>query len=137
MKLVYVAGPFRGPNAWEVECNIRRAEALALEVWRLGVAAICPHANTRFFSGAADDSVWLAGDIEILRRCDAILLVPGWSNSSGTRAEVKFAESNGIPIFTLVRDLKMWLELQKQVDECRRIERSRKEYFDGNAQRNA
>lgn len=28
MKVIYVAGPFRAPNSWEIEQNIRRAEAL-------------------------------------------------------------------------------------------------------------
>ena len=32
MKVGYIAGPFRGPNSWEIENNIRRAETLALEV---------------------------------------------------------------------------------------------------------
>ena len=59
MKVVYIAGPFRGPNAWEIEQNIRRAESLALEVWRAGAAALCPYTNTRFFQGAAPDDVWL------------------------------------------------------------------------------
>jgi hypothetical protein len=53
MKLIYVAGPFRGKDAWEIECNIRRAESLALEVWRLGAACICPH-PTPDFQGAAE-----------------------------------------------------------------------------------
>ena len=107
--VVYVAGPFRGPNAWAIEQNIRRAEELSLEVWRMGVAAICPHTNTRFFQGAADDSVWLDGDLEILRRCDAVLLVPGWENSSGTRAEVKEAEAQGIPVFKTLGELFSWV----------------------------
>ena len=63
MKVVYVAGPFRGRDSWEIESNIRRAEALALEVWRAGAAALCPHANTRFFQGAADDGVMIGGGL--------------------------------------------------------------------------
>lgn len=99
MKIAYVAGPFRGPNAWEIEQNIRRAEEVSLEVWRTpGWCAICPHTNSRFFQGAAPDSVWLEGDIEILRRCDALVLAPNWSKSSGTRAEVRVAIELKIPI---------------------------------------
>lgn len=100
MKLVYVAGPFRGKNHWEVECNIRRAEALSLEVWRSGVAVICPHTNTRFFDGAADDRVWLEGDLEILKRCDAVVVTLDWERSSGARAEVDLAKTLGLPVFT-------------------------------------
>ena len=100
MKVVYIAGPFRGPTPWDVECNIRRAEALALEVWRIGgVAVICPHANTRFFDRAASAEIWLEGDKEILRRCDGVVLTPDWERSSGARAEVELAEVLRLPIF--------------------------------------
>ena len=51
MKLVYIAGPFRGSSAWDIEENIRVAERAALEVWKMGAAALCPHTNTRFFQG--------------------------------------------------------------------------------------
>jgi len=105
MKLVFISGPFRADSAWGVEQNIRRAEELSLEVWRKGFACICPHTNTRFFDGAADDNIWLAGDIEIMRRCDAVLLVPGWENSSGSVAEVKIARYFGIPVFESIDDL--------------------------------
>lgn len=129
MRLVFISGPFRGKDHWEVENNIRRAESLALAVWRLGAAVICPHCNTRFFSGAADDSVWLAGDIEMLRRCDAIIVTPDWRKSSGARAEVEFSYKQGIPLFTGISDLKEWLTLQVEVDESRVIEKSRTDWF--------
>lgn len=106
MKVIYVAGPFRGPSAWEIECNIRRAETLALEVWRLGAAALCPHTNTRFFQNAAPDSVWLEGDLELLRRCDAVILTEDWVRSSGARAEVEFADKLGLPVFHTLKQLK-------------------------------
>ena len=108
MKVVYVAGPFRGPNSWEIEQNIRRAETLALEVWRAGFAAICPHTNTRFFQGAAPDEVWLDGDIAILVKCDAVLCTPDWEKSSGARAEVDRAKQVGIPVFHSTEALVSW-----------------------------
>ena len=106
MKVVYVAGPFRGKDAWEVEQNIRRAEALALEVWRLGCAAICPHANTRFFDRALPDETFLKGDLEILRRCDAMILTEDWERSSGARAERQYAIDHNILVFYKIQDLK-------------------------------
>lgn len=109
MKVVYVAGPFRGANSWEMEQNIRHAEVLALGVWRLGAAALCPHTNTRFFQGAADDSVWLDGDIELLRRCDAIIMTDNWMASVGARAEHNYAETWGIPVLYSLAELRKWL----------------------------
>lgn len=109
MNVVYVAGPFRAKDAWEIEQNIRRAETLALEVWRAGHAAICPHTGGRYYQGAAPDDMWLKGDFAILERCDAVLLVEGWQNSSGTLQEVEHAEGCGIPLFKSLDKLNEYL----------------------------
>lgn len=109
MKVIYIAGPFRGPDSWAIETNIRRAETLALEVWRRGAAAICPHANTRFFQGAAPDAVWLDGDLAILAKCDAILMTEDWQRSSGATAERNFAVDHGIPVLYSLDDLDLFL----------------------------
>lgn len=106
--VIYIAGPYRAANSWEIEQNVRRAEALALEVWRLKCAAMCPHANTRFFQGAAPDEVWLLGDLAMLAKCDAMLVVPNWEKSSGTRAEIQFAQSKGIPVLYTRHQLILW-----------------------------
>ena len=106
MKVVYVAGAFDSPDGcWGRTLNCRKAEHLALEVWQAGLVAICPHLNTRNFTGACEREVWIKGDLEILRRCDAVLLVPGFENSQGTLAEVKEAQRLEIPIFYTVDDL--------------------------------
>lgn len=102
--VVYIAGPFRskhnphGYNFWEQERNIRTAEAVALTVWELGGAAVCPHLNTAHFQGALPDDVWLAGDLDILRKCDVVVLTPGWNTSEGAQAEVQAARAWKIPV---------------------------------------
>jgi len=116
LPVVYVAGPFRGPNAWEIEENIRRAERLALEVWRLGAVALCPHTNTRHFQGALDDRVWLRGDLEMLTRCDAMILTDDWERSSGAHAEELFARERNMPVFYHLASLALWL-----ADRARRV----------------
>lgn len=110
MKLIFVGGPFRGDSAWDIEQNIRSAEELSLELWRRGVAVICPHTNTRFFQGAAPDKIWLQGYLEMLKRCDALMLVAGWEQSSGTRAEVKLAKELNIPVFERLYDFEDWMK---------------------------
>ena len=98
MRLVYIAGPYRGPNAWAIEQNIRRAEDVAAQVWRAGLAALCPHANSRHMDGLTSDANFLAGTLEMLRRCDAVLLVEGWQRSTGSCAEVQEAMRLGLPV---------------------------------------
>jgi hypothetical protein len=109
MKVVYVVGPYRAPSEYQVLLNIRRAEELALRVWRSGAACICPHKNTAFLGGAADDSVWLIGDLEIIRRCDAVVCVDGWKSSKGALGEVDLALKLNIPVFENFEEFSVWL----------------------------
>ena len=116
MKVVYIAGPYRAATAWQIEQNIRRAEAVALAVARLGAMPLCPHALTRFYHGELTDRFWLDGTAELLRRCDAIMLVRGWANSEGSRTELFIARSMGIPeLYELggYQPLADWLEESK------------------------
>jgi hypothetical protein len=111
--VVYVAGPYRAPSEWQVEVHIRNAERLALEVWALGAAAICPHKNTQRFGGAQPDGVWLRGDLAILERCDAVICTGDWERSSGARGEVEHARLRGIPVFFGVEELRGWLNSRR------------------------
>ena len=110
MRVIYVAGPFRGPTAWDVEQHIRWAEEQALAIWRLGAAALCPHTNSRFFHGAAPEAVWLDGYLEMLSRCDAVLMVDEWRNSAGAQAEHRAAEVQQKPVFYSICELSEWLK---------------------------
>lgn len=108
MTLVYVAGPFRAANSWDMEQNIRRAETLALSVWQAGMACICPHTNTRFYQGTAPDEIWLDGDLEMVKRCDAVLMTHDWERSTGASAERLFALKHEIPVFYSLAELTTW-----------------------------
>ncbi len=110
MKLVYVAGPYRADTEHGVHRNIQRAEAVAYQVWKLGCACICPHKNTAYFGGELPDRTWLDGDIEMILRCDAVVLVKGWEQSSGTRAEIESCRAAGIPVFKTLDELWVWVD---------------------------
>ena len=111
MKLAYTAGPYRAPTVHGIVRNIREAETVALALWGLGFAVVCPHKNTSLFDGAAPDEVWLRGDLVIMERCDLVVMVPGWEKSSGAKAERDRALELGIPVFDWPKDLKLlaWL----------------------------
>ncbi len=87
MKIAYLAGPYRSDSVNGLYENIQRARRIALEYWRLGYAVICPHLNTAFMDGACPDNVWLEGDIEIMLRCDVVVMLPGGKESKGAWEE--------------------------------------------------
>lgn len=100
MRLVYIAGAYRAPTPWGVEQNIRAAEDLAVKVHAAGMFAVCPHANARHMEGGdITDAHMLTGTLELMRRCDAVILVSNWRTSSGALAEVAEAMRIGIPVF--------------------------------------
>lgn len=113
--ICYIAGPYRGKSIWHQVQNIRSAEALALDVWKLGMTAVCPHLNTMNFQGVLSDEVWLKGDLVILSRCDAVLMTHDWQDSAGAKAEHVYALEHGIPIVYSILGLEFWAATQTNV----------------------
>ena len=112
MRVVYIAGPFRGPTAWDIECNVRRAEEAALEVARAGAMLLVPHANTRFFHGQLDDKFWIDGTIALLRKSDAVLMIGEWTRSRGACGEQEEAKCIGLPVFYDIDEVKGYVASQ-------------------------
>jgi len=115
MKVVYIAGPFRGPTPWDVECNIRDAEGLALAVAQAGAMPLCPHTMMRYFDKQCTDGFWLEGALELLRRCDAVLFAELWEESKGSVGEHEEAVRRGMPVFyetgfEELEQLEQWLQ---------------------------
>lgn len=102
MKLIYIAGPYRHPKEHGVFDNIMNAREAGTAIAGRGDEwfPVCPHLNSMFMGGIREDDYWLDGDLELMRRCDALLLLDGWEESSGARAEREVAEAAGIPCFT-------------------------------------
>lgn len=97
-KLTYIAGPFRGASAWEVEQNIRHAENVGFHVALGGGIPIIPHTMYRFWDGTQTDRFWLSATLTLLQRCDEILLLVGWEKSKGSVAEYKEAVRLGLTV---------------------------------------
>jgi hypothetical protein len=114
---VYCAGKFRSPSHWGIVQNIRHAEQWALEIWRAGGVALCPHLNTANFQGALPDHIWLEGDLILLRQCDAVFMIPSWEQSEGARTEYDEAIKMDIPVFTDFSVLCAWIQVEKEHEQ--------------------
>ena len=102
MKLVYIAGPYRGLTPEETKLNIAAARHLGKLVARLGYMPVIPHCNTAGFELIAPDlpdEFWLDGTLELMGRCDCVVLVDGWQASKGTMKEITKAVELGMDIY--------------------------------------
>lgn len=110
-KVVYVSGPITAGSAWEVEQNVRAAEAASAELFRRGVTNICVHSQGRFMDGLLEHGQWMAHDFAILDRCDGLLVcVENFAHSKGTVMEVNRALETGKRCFALSQmdELERW-----------------------------
>lgn len=100
--ILYIAGPYRAPDRAAIAANIEAARRLAIHACRLGWFPICPHMNTAHMEADLphlDDGFWLRGTLQLMERCDAVVLAEGWERSSGTLAEIARADELRIPVY--------------------------------------
>ena len=109
MKVIYVAGPYNGKDHLDIQQHILNASKVAIECWKKGWAVICPHKNTAGFEAYEGENIkwqtWIDGDIELLKRSDAIVMVEGWEESKGATMEFEFALKHRIPTYTSVNNV--------------------------------
>lgn len=108
MRIVYAAGPFRTLDPKQRAAHVLTAQAAAVDLARLGYACYCPHANLGHAFGAIDEGTAARINTTFLRLCDALLLLPGWGESVGTRAELTEAKALGLPVFESLHEVRAW-----------------------------
>lgn len=99
--VIYLAGKYSGSTVDEITNNIAEARIIAAELWDKGYTVICPHTNSALFDyicTVADYRSFLFGYMDIMKRCDAVIMVPNWKTSNGAKMERKYAEKLGIPV---------------------------------------
>lgn len=97
MAIVYIAGKYTG----NIDENIALARDAALKIWEAGHFAMCPHLNTAHFNDDLEltSKDYVDRDLQMLARCDAILMLPGWQESHGANQELEFAIACDIPVY--------------------------------------
>lgn len=118
--LVYVAGPISKGCIYE---NVGRAHDAGLALAKAGLSVIVPHGTCFWGNRTAESGTlwvpqahidgtayddWISMSLELVRRCDAVLRLPG--ESSGADAEVAEAGRLRTPVFTDIKALVRWAE---------------------------
>lgn len=102
MRLIYIAGPYTAPTAAGRAANIQRAREVADRVNRLGAGrclAMVPHFLGSGIEDSLSDEQWYPATMEVMRRCDAVVLTEKWEGSKGAGDERAEAERRGLPVF--------------------------------------
>ena len=101
--IIYISGPYSAGTTLQRQKNVHRATERYIDALKSGEWwAICPHTMTNEMEihvPAIPHDEWVASDIAILAKCDAI-----WADylknkgSAGTRLELAWAILAGMPI---------------------------------------
>lgn len=106
--VVYIAGPYRGRTSDQVDKNIYAARHFGIEAIVVGWSPVIPHCNTQRLEvalPAVSDEFWLESTLELMRRCDAVLMVAGWESSVGATNERDKALRLGMPVFNSLAEM--------------------------------
>jgi len=103
MTLCYVSGPYtkNNMNGKTQEENIAQARQIGCRLWEKGFSVIVPHENTSYFEKDCniDYNTYIRGDLDMLSRCDYIVMTPDWESSKGAIIEKDYADILKIPIY--------------------------------------
>lgn len=94
--LVFISGKY---GQGDVERNVSSAYFVSQELWQKGFSAISPHLNTKYFGLSISHKKLIKGDLEILSKCDAIIMLEGWEESEQCVLQKQFAEERYIPVY--------------------------------------
>ena len=97
--LAYVSGPYRSKDEAGVRKNINHAGNVALLLWKMGYAVICPHLNSAHLGFEGSDHAFIEGDMAMVERSDLVVMLPEWNLSKGAQAERWLAIRLGIPVY--------------------------------------
>ena len=110
---VYVAGPYSASNVITVLDNIRNGMQLSKDVFLAGFAPFCPWLDYHFTLQLREGEKLTVEDYyqystSWLEASHAVLVLPNWEGSNGTKAEMARARELNIPIFYTLEALVEW-----------------------------
>ena len=110
MIVVYISSPYtKGDQA----INVRNQMVMTDELMTKGFCTITPlYTHFQHMIRPRNYEDWMKVDLELVRRCDVVLRLPG--ESSGADKEVAYAEKLGIPVVHALWELEK-LKIKERV----------------------
>lgn len=120
---VYIAGAItstgEGHPTIGFLTNIRNGIRATVEVLLKGYAPFCPFIDYQYWFLLRDgEKIPVEAIFKVscsfLEVCNAVLVVPGWENSYGTKNEIELAGSLSIPVFYSLEELEAYFGSQNE-----------------------
>lgn len=105
MEKFYLAGPMTGLPEYNFPEFDRYCEILRKKNFDIISPHEIDHGETPETRGSLDYHLYIKEGLKALLTCDAVILMPGWENSHGSRFEVEVARKCGMNIFLYQADL--------------------------------
>ncbi len=115
LPMAYLSAPMSAPSAIDRMHHYLNARRASHELWEAEVLHYCPHTNSPSI-GSSDVGYesWMAMDLEVLRRCDFIVMAGNWNESPGCRRELAMAMHLGKPVvYTVEAAVALYQELRQ------------------------
>lgn len=109
-RLVYLAGKYIDTATYLVQRNIHLSQQYAQEIALLGAFPVSPHLCSQNMDGIQNYQWWCDTTMELMRRCDAVFMLPNYQDSNGALAELKEAKDRGMPVFWWLHEIKGWID---------------------------
>ena len=100
--LVYLASPYAHPSSAVREARLEAARYVCGRMVEEGRIVMSPlvYLGELAHKGVHPPQGWYAFDLQLLSRCDELLVLqlPGWEDSKGVLVEIAGAQTKGIPV---------------------------------------
>lgn len=114
---IYLAGKYTEAHTYLVQRNIALAMHHAQEVAIMGALPVTPHLLTANMDGIQHYQWWCDVTMQLMRKCDAVLMLPNYDRSNGAVAELVEALRLDMPVFYCLGELRHWLADSKNSDD--------------------
>lgn len=100
--LIYLASPYAHPSADVREARLEAARHVCGRMVEEGRMVMSPlvYLGELAYKGVHPPQGWYAFDLQLLARCDELLVLqlPGWEDSRGVLVEIAGAQARGMPV---------------------------------------
>ena len=112
MKTIYISGPMKNM----MDGNLEAFDKAEKQLVKLGYSVLNPHKiceelNIRFFEMGKIPTYedYLKEDIiQMLSKCDKVLVLPGWRQSKGAKLEIANAIACGLDVVFDISNIGIW-----------------------------